>query len=86
MRSARSVQVRGIVQGVGFRPFVLRLARAHSLAGWVLNEDTGVAIYVEGPEAALAAFLHGLENGRRRPHESVRWMSTHPSPRASWIS
>ena len=37
MASACSIRVRGVVQGVGFRPFVYRLARANTLNGWVLN-------------------------------------------------
>ena len=61
MTSARTVRVRGVVQGVGFRPFVFRLARANSLAGWVLNEPYGVDIHLEGAEAALDAFLSDLE-------------------------
>lgn len=60
MTAARSIRVRGIVQGVGFRPFVFRLARANSLAGWVLNQAEGVDIYVEGAEPALETFLSEL--------------------------
>jgi len=59
--AARSIRVRGIVQGVGFRPFVYRLARANALVGWVLNEPDGVDIHIEGLEPALDAFLRGLE-------------------------
>ena len=55
-----SVRVRGVVQGVGFRPFVFRLARAHALAGWVLNGEDGVEIHVEGPGDGLDAFLRAL--------------------------
>jgi hydrogenase maturation protein HypF len=58
--SALSVRVRGVVQGVGFRPFVFRLARTHALAGWVLNGDDGVEIHVEGAGAGLDAFLRDL--------------------------
>jgi hydrogenase maturation protein HypF len=58
--TARSIQVRGVVQGVGFRPFVFRLARAHSLAGWVLNHDGGVDIRLEGAKPAIETFLHDL--------------------------
>ena len=61
MTVARAVRVRGTVQGVGFRPFVFRLARANALAGWVLNEPHGVDIHLEGAESALEAFLHDLE-------------------------
>lgn len=53
---ARSIEVRGIVQGVGFRPWVWRLARAHGLAGWVRNSGDGVSIHVEGGEEALVRF------------------------------
>jgi hydrogenase maturation protein HypF len=60
MRTACSVRVRGVVQGVGFRPFVFRLARAHTLAGWVLNDDEGVQIHVEGADEALKTFLRDL--------------------------
>jgi hydrogenase maturation protein HypF len=59
-RCARTIRVRGVVQGVGFRPFVFRLACANALAGWVLNEEGGVEIHVEGGEAAVDQFLHGL--------------------------
>lgn len=57
---AYSIHIRGVVQGVGFRPFVHRLARAHNLSGWVLNGDDGVEILVEGAEAKLQRFLHDL--------------------------
>jgi hydrogenase maturation protein HypF len=63
MVSACDVQVRGVVQGVGFRPFVFRLARRNTLAGWVRNAGAGVQIHVEGPEAALRTFVHDLEQG-----------------------
>ena len=55
------MRVRGVVQGVGFRPFVFRLARANTLAGWVLNEGEGVEIHVEGAEDRVRAFLAALE-------------------------
>jgi hydrogenase maturation protein HypF len=60
MMAARSIRVRGVVQGVGFRPFVFRLARANSLAGWVLNEPEGVDIHVEGSEPGVQSFLSEL--------------------------
>ncbi len=61
MSSAWSIKVRGAVQGVGFRPFVFRLARANTLSGWVLNGEEGVEIFVEGPEHSFDHFLDGLK-------------------------
>jgi hydrogenase maturation protein HypF len=61
MTSACAVRVRGVVQGVGFRPFVYRLARANTLAGWVLNAGEGVEIHLEGAEERVNAFLQALE-------------------------
>jgi len=62
MASACSIRVRGVVQGVGFRPFVYRLARANTLAGWVLNGEEGVEIFLEGAEPGLQAFVQDLKN------------------------
>ena len=61
MASACSIRVRGVVQGVGFRPFVYRLARANTLAGWVLNGEEGVEIFVEGAQPGLQAFVRDLQ-------------------------
>jgi hydrogenase maturation protein HypF len=55
------VRVAGTVQGVGFRPFVYRLADELGLAGWVLNDTHGVLIEVEGADSAVAGFLARLE-------------------------
>jgi hydrogenase maturation protein HypF len=63
MTTACSIHVRGVVQGVGFRPFVYRLARANTLAGWVLNGDEGVEIHLEGERERLDAFLDELRTG-----------------------
>ena len=60
MASACSIKVRGVVQGVGFRPFVYRLARANTLGGWVLNGEEGVEIFVEGADDGLEAFVKEL--------------------------
>ena len=61
-RQARRIQVRGVVQGVGFRPFVHRLASRHGLAGWVRNESGAVFIEVEGSPDALREFTAGLRS------------------------
>jgi hydrogenase maturation protein HypF len=60
MKSIR-VSVQGIVQGVGFRPFVYRLAKIHNLKGWVRNTSGSVEIEVEGKDAAIKAFLKDLK-------------------------
>ena len=54
------IGIAGIVQGVGFRPFVYHLARRHQLSGWVLNDAGGVVIEAEGAAAALADFVVAL--------------------------
>jgi hydrogenase maturation protein HypF len=76
-RERLHVVARGAVQGVGFRPFVYRLARRLGLSGWVENSPAGVTIEVEGPATRLAEFrsqlraekpprsvIHGLEATR----------------------
>ena len=56
----RRVRVTGVVQGVGFRPFVYGLALAHGLSGFVGNDSAGVFIEIEGTAVALDAFLAEL--------------------------
>jgi len=60
MISRQRLTVRGIVQGVGFRPFIYRLAHELSLSGWVRNDGKGVSIEVEGEAAKLAALQKRL--------------------------
>ncbi|WP_372789553.1 carbamoyltransferase HypF, partial [Paraconexibacter sp.] len=62
LRTLRRVAVRveGVVQGVGFRPFVHRIANAHALAGYVLNDSEGVLAEVEGQPADVDRFLYDL--------------------------
>jgi hydrogenase maturation protein HypF len=63
---ASRIEVFGVVQGVGFRPFIYRLARRFGLAGWVKNIGRGVAIRIEGPDrTSLAAFAASIE--REKP-------------------
>jgi hydrogenase maturation protein HypF len=61
MASACSIRVRGVVQGVGFRPFVYRLACANTLNGWVLNAEEGLEIHLEGAVTGLEAFVRELK-------------------------
>src|SRR5512135_3107500 len=66
--AARRLHVAGRVQGVGFRPFVARLAAACGLAGWVKNTPVGVAIHLEGPSERLDEFRARLP--REAPAEA----------------
>lgn len=54
------IRLQGLVQGVGFRPFVYRLAAQLGLAGWVRNHNHGVLIEVEGLQEAVEGFLERL--------------------------
>jgi hydrogenase maturation protein HypF len=58
----RRIRVRGIVQGVGFRPTVYRLARERNLGGWVLNDAEGVLMELEGPAARIDDLLAELRD------------------------
>ncbi len=61
VREGLAVRVTGVVQGVGFRPFVHRLAARHHLDGWVLNTSGEVQIALEGEPGALQEFLAALD-------------------------
>jgi len=65
------ISVRGAVQGVGFRPFVHRLATNLKLAGWVNNSAQGVTIEVEGEREVLEKFLLSLE-AEKPPRSSIQ--------------
>jgi hydrogenase maturation protein HypF len=58
--AAYRIHVTGIVQGVGFRPFIYGLAQRHALLGWVRNTSAGVDIEVSGSPDALDAFAHAI--------------------------
>ncbi len=55
------IRVNGIVQGVGFRPFIYRLALEHNIKGYVLNDTEGVTIEAEGEEKALKRFIKAIK-------------------------
>ncbi|MBF8256074.1 MAG: hypF [Anaerolineales bacterium] len=65
LRTGRRLRVRGLVQGVGFRPFIYNLALRLELDGWVRNTSSGVEIEVSGPASALEDFRDRL--GRETP-------------------
>jgi hydrogenase maturation protein HypF len=56
----KAIEITGIVQGIGYRPFVYNLALTHSIKGWVLNNEKGVLIDAEGDDQALDRFIEGL--------------------------
>ena len=65
------IEIQGTVQGVGFRPFVHRLATELGLAGWVRNDTRGVFIEAEGPRADLEVFLRRIRE-ERPPRASIQ--------------
>ncbi len=71
VRQRLRVAIRGAVQGVGFRPFVYRLATELGLPGWVNNSSQGVLIEVEGQREALESFLLRIEP-ERPPRASIQ--------------
>jgi len=73
----RRIRVRGIVQGVGFRPTVYRLATERGLGGWVLNDAEGVVIELEGPAAGVDGFLEAL---RTEPPPLAEIIAIEPEP------
>ena len=77
-KSRLKIAVRGAVQGVGFRPFVFRLAEELKLTGWVNNSPQGVFIEIEGGRSALEKFLSRLE-AEKPPRSSIQ------SLESSWL-
>jgi hydrogenase maturation protein HypF len=69
--------VRGVVQGVGFRPFVYQLANELSLDGWVRNTGSGVAIEIEGTPQDIKAFRRRLSDDRP-PNCVIQSIDSHP--------
>ncbi len=76
-RARVRARVEGVVQGVGFRPFVHRLAHEHTLAGWVRNDRRGVLLEIEGEQGALQRFLERLAD-EAPPLAAIERLSTEP--------
>jgi hydrogenase maturation protein HypF len=71
------LEVSGVVQGVGFRPFVYRTARELGLAGWVRNHASGVTVEVQGEDGALGEFVRRL---REDPPPAARIVTLNSLP------
>ena len=56
------INIKGIVQGVGFRPFVYSVAKKNGLKGWVRNSSNGVEIEIFGDPAGVERFLEEIKN------------------------
>jgi len=81
-RIRRQIVVRGIVQGVGFRPFVYRIASELGLAGFVINRSDAVRIEVEGTAEGVAEFERKLR-GEAPPLAVILEISAAPIPAQS---
>ena len=58
------ITIRGVVQGVGFRPFIYRLATELGIKGWIINSSQGVFIEAESDRATLEKFINKIETDR----------------------
>jgi hydrogenase maturation protein HypF len=78
--TAARIRVRGVVQGVGFRPFVYQLALSHGLGGWVCNTSEDVRIEVEGPSPGVHGFIARLRSDAPplARIEEIHWESAEP--------
>jgi hydrogenase maturation protein HypF len=61
MLETRRYEIRGVVQGVGFRPFIVRTAERHALNGWILNDSDGVVLEIQGPSPRLESFITDVQ-------------------------
>jgi hydrogenase maturation protein HypF len=85
-RDSVHISVRGVVQGVGFRPFVYQLATRYNLKGWVCNTSEDVKIEVEGEPEAIEQFRRALKK-EAPPRASIEQISVtrlKPAPREKY--
>ena len=80
---AISVRITGLVQGVGFRPFVWNLAAKEGITGRVLNDGAGVLVEAFGAPDALARFVRAL-SGEAPPLARVDTVTTEPLAGEDW--
>jgi hydrogenase maturation protein HypF len=81
----RHLLLRGIVQGVGMRPFVYGLARSLGLNGWVRNSSEGVHLEIEGPGEAMDRFMEDLRR-KAPPRSRIEDLEWEALPPAGWAS
>jgi hydrogenase maturation protein HypF len=81
-RIRKAIEVTGIVQGVGFRPYVYRLALQRNLAGFITNTAAGVSIEVEGPAEAVDDFVSQLPVEAPRLARITQWAASDIPARA----
>src|SRR5215510_10142206 len=79
MSERRRFEIQGAVQGVGFRPFIYRLATQIGIQGWVNNSAQGVVIEAEAPIPQLDAFLARIES-EKPPHSLIQRISVETIP------
>jgi len=72
------IRVTGLAQGIGYRPFVHRLATARGLTGWVANTGAGVEIELEGPEQGLLAATRALADDGLEGQRRLQWQRLEP--------
>mgnify|MGYP000687030292 CR=1 FL=1 len=83
MKKSFLLHIKGLVQGVGFRPFVYRLAHENELTGWVNNQNDSVNIQITGYENSIVKFIEELKNkkpevSRIESLELTEILSKHP--------
>jgi hydrogenase maturation protein HypF len=81
--TAELIRVRGLVQGVGFRPTMWRLAHRHGLRGWVANDGQGVRMHVCGPATAVEEFVLQM-SGESPPLARIDHIEREPALPLPW--
>ena len=77
--AAKKLEINGLVQGVGFRPFLLNLAKQYALTGTVSNTSSGVLAIIEGSLSRLDQFIHAIEK-KKPPLSSVTCIASKQIP------